>query len=125
VVRGQTMVSRSLISVKDKPSEPELEGNIRKLASANAAAWQSEREDAQIPTGNLGSMLGEVSKASMEEIDRLISELQTLRRKLQTDGERIERDITTYAELSQQVMQITTIITDSVKKLPGSLGSNQ
>lgn len=125
MVRGQTMVSRSLISVKDKPSEPELEGNIRKLASANAAAWQSEREDAQIPTGNLGSMLGEVSKASMEEIDRLISELQTLRRKLQTDGERIERDITTYAGLSQQVMQITAIITDSVKKLPGASRTSQ
>jgi hypothetical protein len=116
------MVSRSLISVKDKSSEPELEGN---LASANASTWQSEREDAQIPTGNLGSMLGEVSKASMEEIDRLISELQTLRRKLQTDGERIERDIATYAELSQQVLQVTTIITDSVKKLPGALGKNQ
>jgi vacuolar-type H+-ATPase subunit I/STV1 len=51
-------------------------------------------------------------------IDNLISELQTLRRKLQTDGDRIQRDITEYAELSQQVMQLTTIISGSVKKLP-------
>jgi hypothetical protein len=28
------------------------------------------------------------------------------------------RDITEYAGLSQQVMQLTTIISDSVKKLP-------
>ena len=56
----------------------------------------------------------------MDEIDNLISELQTLRRKLQTDGDRIQRDITKYAELSQQVMQLTTIISDSVKKLPGA-----
>ena len=54
------------------------------------------------------------SKTSIGEIDSLISELQTLRRKLQTDGERIQRDIRDYAELSQQVMQLTTIISESV-----------
>jgi cell fate (sporulation/competence/biofilm development) regulator YlbF (YheA/YmcA/DUF963 family) len=56
----------------------------------------------------------------MDEIDNLISELQTLRRKLQTDGDRIQRDVAKYAELSQQVTQLTTIISDSVKKLPGA-----
>ena len=68
----------------------------------------------------LGNLLHQVSKTSMDEIDNLISELQTLRRKLQTDGDRIQRDIAKYAELSQQVMQLTTIISDSVKKLPGA-----
>jgi hypothetical protein len=56
------------------------------------------------------------------EIDGLLSELQTLRRKLQTDGNRIQRDIVEHAELSQQVMQLTKIISDSVKKLPGRYG---
>jgi hypothetical protein len=37
---------------------------------------------------------------------------------LQTDGDRIQREIAEHAELSQQVMQLTTIISDSVKKLP-------
>ena len=59
----------------------------------------------------------------MDEIDNLISELQTLRRKLHTDGDRIQRDIAKYAELSQQVMQLTTIISDSVKKTPRWLGT--
>ena len=69
---------------------------------------------------HLGNLLRQVSKTSMDEIDNLISELQTLRRKLQTDGDRIQRDVAKYAELSQQVMQLTTIISDSVKKLPGA-----
>jgi methyl-accepting chemotaxis protein len=69
-----------------------------------------------------GSLLRQVSKTSMGEIDRLISELQTLRRKLQTDGERIQRGIAEYAALSQQVMQLTTIISDSVEKLPRGSG---
>ena len=83
------MTSRSLESVKEKSSESELEGNIRKLTRASASVWQAESEDAQMSAGNLGTLLREVSKASMDEIDRLIIELQTLRRKLQTDGERM------------------------------------
>ena len=69
---------------------------------------------------NLGNLLRRLSKTSMDEIDSLIGELQTLRRKLQTDGDRIQRDIAKHAELSQQVMQLTKIISDSVKKLPGA-----
>jgi hypothetical protein len=55
----------------------------------------------------------------MGEIESLIVELKTLRKKLQTDGDRIQRDIAEHADLSQQVMQLTNIISDSVKKLPG------
>jgi hypothetical protein len=71
---------------------------------------------------NLDNLLRQVSKLSIAEIDDLIGELQTLRKKLQTDGDRIERDITKYVELNQQVMQLTTIISDSVKKLPRASG---
>lgn len=71
---------------------------------------------------NLANLLGQVSKTSAGEIDNLISDLQTLRKKLQTDGDRIQRDIAEYAELSQQVMQLTNIISDSVKKLPRGPG---
>ena len=71
---------------------------------------------------HLGNLLRQLSRISLGEIDSLISELQTLRRKLQADGDRIERDIADYAELSHRVMQLTTIISDSVKKLPGAPG---
>lgn len=68
-------------------------------------------------------MLRRVSEASRREIENLVSELQTLDKKLlQTDGNRIQRDIEEYAELSQHVMQPTTIIADSVKNLPSAAG---
>ena len=86
----------------------------------NGGAAFRQPGDGETSAENLGNLLRQVSKTSMDEIDNLISELQTLRRKLQTDGDRIQRDITKYAELSQQVMQLTTIISDSVKKLPGA-----
>ena len=68
---------------------------------------------------HLGNLLRQVSMASVGEVDGILSELQTLRRKLQTDGDRIQRDIAEHAELSQQVIQLTRIISDSVNKLPG------
>jgi hypothetical protein len=48
----------------------------------------------EMPGQHLGSLLRQVSKTSMGEIDSLISELQALRRKPQTDGDRIQRDST-------------------------------
>ena len=80
---------------------------------------QTESSDGEMSGEHLGTLLRQVSKASMGEIDSLIVELKTLHKKLQTDGDRIQRDIAEHAELSQQVMQLTKIISDSVKKLPG------
>ncbi len=70
---------------------------------------------------NVGSLLRRVTGTSTREIDNLINELQNLRDKLRTDGNRVQRDIVEYAALSQSVMQLTKIISESlmqVKKLP-------
>ena len=80
---------------------------------------QTDSSDAEMSGEHLGTLLRQVSKTSMGEIESLIVELKTLHKKLQTDGDRIQRDIAEHAELSQQVMQLTKIISDSVKKLPG------
>jgi hypothetical protein len=80
---------------------------------------QTDSSDAEMSGGHLGTLLRQVSKTSIGEIESLIVELKTLHKKLQTDGDRIQRDIADHAELSQQVMQLTKIISDSVKELPG------
>ena len=80
---------------------------------------QTESNAGEMSGEHLGTLLRQVSKTSIGEIDSLIVELKTLHKKLKTDGERIQRDIAEHAELSQQVMQLTKIISDSVKKLPG------
>ena len=80
---------------------------------------QTESSDGEMSGEKLGTLLRQVSKTSVDEVDSLIVELKTLHKKLQTDGDRIQRDIAEHAELSQQVMQLTNIIFDSVKKLRG------
>jgi len=105
-----------------KAAEPEVEGNIHELPSGGATAPQAEGGGEGLSADSLGKSLRRLSEISTREIENLVNELQTLRRKLQIDGNRIQRDIEEYAELSQQVMRLTTIISDSVKKLPEARG---
>jgi ABC-type transporter Mla subunit MlaD len=96
----------------------EVEGNIRPLPRGITAFRRPSLAEGEAAPESLSSLLGEASETSAHEIDDLIDELQTLRGRLQNDSDRIQRDITKYAALSEQVMQITKIISDSVKKLP-------
>jgi hypothetical protein len=111
-------IAEPLGSVEDKQLKAGT--NFHKLARAGSNFQQTEGDDGEASAETLGDLLRQVSKTSIDEIDSLIAELQMLRRKLQSDGDRIQRDITQHAQLSQQVMQLTTIISDSVKKLPGT-----
>jgi hypothetical protein len=106
---------------EDTSSAPDTGKRIYTPPRTSSGFRQSESGDGELSAENLTGLLARVSKTSIGEIDGLISELQTLRRKLHTDGERIQSEIAKYTELSQQVMQLTAIITDSVKKLPGAL----
>ena len=110
-------------------SAPQTVLGAKEPSTSNTAEFQiesgspaGENSNGGMSGEHLGNLLAQLSRTSLSEIDSLISELQTLRRKLQADGDRIERDIANYAELSHQVMQLTTIISDSVKKLPGAPG---
>jgi hypothetical protein len=115
-------IAEQLASAEDNSLESEIARNIPKIPRTGAAFRAIESGDGEPSTESLGNRLRQVSRRSIGEIESLISELQTLRRKLQTDGARIEQDIGKYAELNQQVMQLTSIIFDTVKKLPGASG---
>jgi hypothetical protein len=103
-------------------TEVEIEGNIRELVRDDAAFRQAENSDGEIAASSLTTLLGRVSGNSTYEVDNLIGELQILRKKLHADGNRIRRDIEQYAALSQSVMQLTKIVSDSMKKLPDASG---
>ena len=96
--------------------QPRFQAPIYKLPSARAA----EREDDQMPPENLSDLLDQVSKNSTSQIDDLVGDFGRLRRKLQADHERIQRDIEEYTALSQQVMQMTKTISESVEKVRAS-----
>jgi hypothetical protein len=104
----------------DQSLEKDVGGNIRALTRASGGVHHSEAGNGEISGENLGTLLRQVSEVSTREIQSLIDELHGLRQKLESRGEHIQSDITSYAELSQGVMQLTTIISENVKKLPTS-----
>ena len=76
-------------------------------------------------TENLSALLGRVSENSTSQIDDLVGDFGRLREKLRTDRERIQRDIEEYTALSQQVMQLTKIISENVEKVRASVDRPQ
>jgi hypothetical protein len=104
----------------DRPGV-EVESNIRELVRRDATALRQAESDSELAANNLSTLLRRVSAHSTREIDLLIAELRTLRDKLHSDGNRVEREIVDYAALSQSVIQLTKIIADGVtqiKKVP-------
>jgi hypothetical protein len=55
-----------------------------------------------------------VSGASVVEIERVMTELATVRDMLRSEGERVQREISGYASLSQAALTSMKIIGDSV-----------
>jgi methyl-accepting chemotaxis protein len=98
-----------------KYRRPHFEGPVHDRTRA------AETDDDQMPAENLSDLLGRVSENSTGGIDSLISEFEQLRGRLRTDGERIQREIEDYAALSEQVMQLTKTISESVEKVRASV----
>src|SRR5262249_1531643 len=112
-------------STEIEPSlEKDIGRNIHELARTSAAFRQTKNSDGEMSPDDLGTLLSRVSESSTREIENLIDELHGLRRKLETEGSRIQSDIARYAELSQGVIQLTVIISDNVKKLPSAPSIN-
>ena len=62
-------------------------------------------------------LLRQVSTESTREINRLIDDLKNLREKLDSDFDRVEREIVGYASLNQSVVDLTKIISDSMTQV--------
>jgi hypothetical protein len=106
----------------DKPAESEVEGEIREFVRRDVATLRRQPEnDSEMVASNISSLLQRVAGTSVQEIDKLIGELQTLREMLHAEGARVQREIVEYATLSQAAMQSTKIIAESLthwKKVP-------
>jgi hypothetical protein len=101
----------------DQTDEVAVEGDIREFVRRDGANLRRTPEaDSELVANNISSLLQRVAGTSVHEIDRLISELQTLRDLLEEEGARVQREIADYAHLSQSTMQSTKIIAESLAK---------
>jgi hypothetical protein len=99
----------------EQPAREGVEGEIREFVRRDGQALRRAPDnDSELVAHNITTLLQRVAGTSVQEVDRLISELQTLRELLQQEGVRVQREITEYAHLSQSAMQSTKIIAESL-----------
>jgi hypothetical protein len=92
-----------------------LEGEIRNVVSRGNTAPQPRREnDNDLAASDIGSILQHVSGTSVQEIEKLIAELQILRDMLQREAARVEREVVGYAALLQNARGSITAISESL-----------
>ena len=63
---------------------------------------------------SVNSLIQRVAGTSLTEIENLVSELEALRDLLHAEGQRVQREISGYAQLSQAAMKSTRLIADNV-----------
>src|SRR3981081_886174 len=69
---------------------------------------------AEATVNNVNSLIQRVAGTSLAEIEKLISELESLRDLLHAKGQCVKREISGYAQLSQAAMKSTRIIAYNV-----------
>ena len=97
----------------DKSTESAVEEDVHRDV---ATPRQSQEADSEVVANNISTLLQRVVGSSVAEIDRLSSELHTLRELLQSESARVEREISEYAHFTQSAMQSTKIISESLTK---------
>jgi hypothetical protein len=79
---------------------------VRRLRDEDAAAV--------LAAENGNALIRRVASGSMEEIDRLIRELESARDMLRNEGERVSREIAGYASLGRAATTAMKVITASL-----------
>jgi hypothetical protein len=88
---------------------------LRRPMSVNAADAPLD-PGAEATVNNVNSLIQRVAGTSLSEIEHLISELEALRDLLHAEGQRVQREISGYAQLSQAAMKSTRMIADNVQQ---------
>ena len=95
-------------SIGETETDTEIAPLIRKGGAASIAETETDTE--------IAPLIQKVGAASIAEIDRLIAELQEAKSYLQSEGERIEREIVRYTNLTQMASFTTEMISDAVSQ---------
>ena len=114
-------------------TETEADGNLAAVSEVEAGIRDFVRNDvaylrrpavmnspeslepgAEAAVNNVNTLIQRVAGTSLSEIENLISELEGLRDLLHAEGQRVQREISGYAQLSGQAMKSTRIIAENV-----------
>jgi hypothetical protein len=129
------MTSNAVTS--EKPEAIDIDSNLAAVSDVEAGIREFVRNDvaylrrpipglinpepeptldagAEATVNNVNSLIQRVAGTSLAEIENLVSELESLKDLLHAEGQRVQREISGYAQLSQAAMKSTRMIADNV-----------
>jgi hypothetical protein len=119
-----SMTNPKLELVEGPPeSEGEVQGPVEQVEEAiREFVRQDVTQLRRLPTSEaptevvngVNSLVQRVAGSSLREMQNVIWELENLRDFLQSEGERIQREIANYAQLTQAAMSSTRTIADNM-----------
>jgi hypothetical protein len=87
---------------------------LRRSSPSLAPEPQQLELSAEQTVATVSSLIQRVAGVSLNEIENLMHELEQLRDLLHSEGQRVQREIAGYAQLSQAAMKSTRAIADNV-----------
>jgi hypothetical protein len=90
--------------------------NLRRPASLPSSTETALEPSTEASVNNINSLIQRVAAPSLTEIENLISELEVMREMLHAEGQRVQREISGYGQLSQAAMKSTRMIADNVSE---------
>ena len=89
---------------------------LRRPASVAPSTETELEPSTEATVTSVNSLIQRVAGTSLAEIENLIAELESLRDLLHAEGQRVQREISGYAQLSQAAMKSTRMIADNVSQ---------
>jgi hypothetical protein len=103
----------------DQPAETEVEAEIREFVRRDVATNRERHpeNESEIVANSINSVLQRATTTSVQEIDKLITELQTLSDTLCSERARVQQEIVQYSTLTTAALHSTKIIAESLTQL--------
>ena len=104
----------------DQAAANAFEGEIREFVRRDVSVLHRQRSEVDAANDpadeNPNALIQRVAADSMDEIDRVIRELESVRAMLRNEGERVSREVAGYASLNNASMTAMKVIGDSIKQ---------
>src|SRR5215510_16452705 len=119
------MAFRKLCNIveDDQPAQTEVQGEIREFVRRDVVTnlGGPPENESEMVASSINSVLQRATATSVQEIDRLITEMQTLSDTLHSERARVQQEIVQYSTLTRAALKSTKVIAQSLtqfKKAP-------
>ena len=112
------MALRKMRTAEHEETVEELDREIREFVRHEVVSnsGQQPENESELVASNINSLLQRVTATSLQEIDSLITELESSRDMLHSEATRVQREIVQYSTLIQGALHSTKIIAESLRQ---------